>query len=135
MIDLEDLTFAYKGKIGKRRCYRVYHKDLLVIVYLSQKEKKLFSVKDLNTYGVAFIAEKNKDKEKFYKDQVLYLSIIFKRKIILRNLKARVIRVHHDKNIVACEFLELTRKQEYTLDELCLLIQKELLTYKKKEKK
>ena len=133
MIDLEDLTFVYKGRIGKRRCYRVYHKDLLVIVFLSQKEKKLFSVRDLNTYGVAFIAEK--DKDRFYKDQVLYLSIVFKRKIILRNLKARVIRVHHDKNIVACEFLELTRKQEYTLDELCLLIQKELLTYKKKEKK
>jgi len=133
MIDLEDLTFVYKGKLGERRCYRVYHKDLLVIVFLSQKEKKLFSVRDLNTYGVAFIAEK--DKDRFYKDQVLYLSIVFKRKIILRNLKARVIRVHHDKNIVACEFLELTRKQEYTLDELCLLIQKELLTYKKKEKK
>ena len=133
MIDLEDLTFVYKGRIGKRRCYRVYHKDLLVIVFLSQKEKKLFSVRDLNTYGVAFIAEK--DKDRFYKDQVLYLSIVFKRKIILRNLKARVIRVHHDKNVIACEFLELTRKQEYTLDELCLLIQKELLTYKKKEKK
>ena len=132
MIDLEDLTFVYKGKLGERRCYRVYHRDLLVIVFLSQKEKKLFSVRDLNTYGVAFIAEK--DKDRFYKDQVLYLSIVFKRKIILRNLKARVIRVHHDKNIIACEFLELTRKQEYTLDELCLLIQKELLKYKKKEK-
>ncbi len=129
MIDLEDLIFIYKGRIGKRRCYRVYHKDLLVIVNLSQKEKKLFSVKDLNTYGVAFIAEK--DKYKFYKDQILYLSIIFKRKIILRNLKARVIRVHHDKNVVACEFLDLTRRQEFMLDELCVLIQKELLKYKK----
>ena len=131
MIDLEDLTFVYKGRIGKRRCYRVYHKDLLVIVSLSQKHKKLFSVKDLNTYGVAFIVEK--DKDIFYKGQILYLSIIFKRKIILRNLKSRVIRVHPDKNFVACEFLDLTRKQEFTLDELCVSIQKELLKYKKKE--
>ncbi|GAB6161529.1 hypothetical protein JCM12298_06880 [Desulfothermus naphthae] len=78
MIEFEDLTFLYKGRIGKRLCYRVYHKDLFVVIKLNKNNKKrLFKVKNISTYGVAFIA----DKDKFYKSQVLYLFIIFKKKL------------------------------------------------------
>ena len=134
MIEFEDLTFLYKGRIGKRRCYRVYHKDLFVLIKLNKNNKKrLFKVKNISTYGVAFIADK--DKDKFYKGQILYLSIIFKKEIILKHLKAKVKRIHKEENIIACEFLDHTKEQEYILDRLCLLIQKEHLNTKRRTSK
>ena len=87
MIEFEDLTFLYKGRIGKRLCYRVYHKDLFVVIKLNKNNKKrLFKVKNISTYGVAFIA----DKDKFYKSQVLYLFIIFKKKLSWNILRPKL---------------------------------------------
>ncbi len=128
MMELENLTIIYKGKLGKRRCYRVFHRELKSIIKLPNNQKKLFDIKDLNTYGIAFYVDNPKNL--FNINDEVQVSIFFKKKLILKNIKARVIRIEN--NIVGCEFLNLTKKQEYTLDELCVTVQKELINMIKK---
>ncbi len=137
MVDISALCIIYKGRIGKRRCYRVYHPDLFLELVLDKGDTERFKVKDLSTFGVAFYPEKYKNE--FFIGKKLNLSIIFKKAYIIKNIEAQVIRIYkkekfNHKSVVCCKFTELHRKQEYIIDELCVSIQKELLSLSKKEK-
>jgi len=137
MIDIDTLCFIYKGRIGKRRCYRVYHPDLSLELVLDKGDIERFEVKDLSTFGVAFYPGKYKDE--FFVGKKLSLSIVFKGTYIVKNIEAQVIRIYkkknfHNKSVVCCKFTELHRELEYAIDELCVSIQKELLSLSKKEK-
>jgi len=91
MEKLNNLDVVYKGKLGKRRCYRVHYKGLKLEVYFNEKKKEIFEVKDINTYGVAFYA--GKYKEKFNTGDIILVSIILKKHYILKGIKALIKRI------------------------------------------
>ncbi len=124
MIDFfspDDFKIKFKGKWGQRRCVRVSHPQLKILLN-SEKE---YPVKDINTYGVAF---KCKDCG-YLPGDICSLSIVYKGEEILKDIKAKVKRLAQD--TVCCEFVDLGRQEEYTLDKLVLAIQKEEIKKKK----
>ncbi len=79
-----------------------------------------------------FFAQEYTDS--FRINDIIYMSIVFRRNFVLKDIRAQIKRIHKE-HIVCCEFLNLTRKQEYTLDKLCVTIQKELIKKFKKRRK
>ncbi len=133
MIDLnltEDISLVFKGKIGKRRCVRVFHESLFLIIENLKGKKLKLRPKDFNTYGAAFYRQK--DEDFFVKGEVLKCTVIFKGKVVVKDIDAKIVRVTPE--IVACEFVNLSRKNEYKLDELVLKIQKEQISKIKQKK-
>lgn len=124
-LNFEDEFFwTYKGKIGKRQCYRVFHEDLSLVIKNIQGENIKFPIKDLSSYGVAFYPQKYKDifvTNKEYKG-----SVIFKGEMVVQDIGLKVVRISQE--VVGCEFVTISRKDEYKLDELILSIQKEQIS-------
>ncbi len=118
-----ECNIRFKGKMGSRRCVRVSHPSLKV--RLSSGEE--FPVKDLNTYGVAF---KYKGSE-YLPGEVLTLSVYFKDREVLKDWRAKVKRLAGD--ALCCEFMDLGRREEYTLDALIVEIQKEEIKKRKQK--
>lgn len=128
---LGDDIIIYKGRISKRRCFRVYHPKLFVKINFFNEETHLFHVKNISSYGIAFYPF-NK-KELFSLNQQLLCSIIFESEVVVKDIKAKVVRITSD--AVCCEFFDLSRREEYKLDELVLKIQKDQIKLKKQKEK
>ncbi len=90
------------------------------------KGEHVFNVVDLSVSGCAF----QMPKKLLAEGQAFTLQMEVRQRVILADLRAKVIR-STDGGIVACNFLELTERQEYALDKLVLEIQKRMIEVSK----
>ncbi len=86
----------------------------------------IYKVVDLSVTGCAF----QMPKKILAEGHILTLQMEVRQRIILADIRARVIR-STDRGIVACNFVDLTERQEYSLDKLVLEIQKRIIEVSK----
>jgi hypothetical protein len=75
----------------------------------------------------------NSGKGSFEIGQKLTIALIYRKRLIVRELLARVVR--SQETIVACEFIDLDHRQEYRLDKFVLEVQKTLINKQKRQRK
>ena len=119
-----DYEFKWPDYGLPRKAYRISLPGLVVRI---KKNNQFYVVKDISACGLAF-RPLSKDED-FQVDQVVRLSLIFKKRLIVKELLAKVVR--RQEKIVACEFIELDHRQEYRLDKFVLEVQKEMINKKK----
>ncbi len=108
---------------GQRLAYRA---NVNGIEARLNKGADVYNVVDLSVTGCAFQVPKKILSE----NQTITLQLEVRQRVILADIRAIVIR-STSQGIVACNFLELTERQEYALDKLVLEIQKRIIEVNK----
>jgi hypothetical protein len=121
-------TFNWPDEGMPRKAYRISLPGLVVRI---KEQKKFYVVKDISACGVAF--SPNSGKGSFEIGQKLTIALIYRKRLIVRELLARVVR--SQETIVACEFIDLDHRQEYRLDKFVLEVQKILINKQKRQRK
>ncbi|WP_457571234.1 PilZ domain-containing protein [Desulfovulcanus sp.] len=126
---LIDFDVKYPGEEQlKRQAYRIKLPGLKVS--LEGERQNLFPVLDLSATGMAFEPARHVH---FMEGALINVSLWWQNKLILSNLKARIVRVAN--KLVACQFEEMDYRQELKLDKFILEVQKKMISLKKKSGK
>lgn len=108
-----------------RKAYRI---SLPGLVLKIKERQQFYVVEDISACGVAFRPSSANDS--FQVEQELTMSLVFKKRLIVKELLAKVVR--RAEKIIACEFIELDHRQEYRLDKFVLEVQKIMINKQKK---
>lgn len=124
----DEYSFNWPNFDLPRKAYRISLPGL--VVWIKEKQH-FFVVEDISACGVAFRPFSANDS--FQVNQQLSMSIYFKKRLIVKDLLAKVVR--RAEKIIACEFDGLDHRQEYRLDKFVLEVQKTMINKRKKAEK
>lgn len=111
-LDDFEVKFTYHSK---RRAFRVKAEDLKIKI-----DNKIYTVRDLSSVGLSFWLPSGQNIT-LQENQIISFTLFTENKDILEG-EVRIVRKKTD--YIACEFLNLTKKQEMLLDKLVLEEQK-----------
>jgi len=121
-----DFDIKIDGDDKLRQAYRTRVPGLDVRV-VTKAGPQDFAVLDISATGFAF-----SDNPRGYSPgMILSCDLLLGKRLFLGDLKAKVMRVLDQKNIIGCNFETMERRQEIKLDKLVLEVQKRLIELRK----
>lgn len=119
------LDFSFESACRSDR--KVYRAAVQGISAALEDPPLAVQVRDVSTFGVSFAAQTHA----FHVGQRVRVSLYIGNRLFLRSLDAHIVRLIEN-GYVACEFIDLSRRQEFAMDKLVLEVQKRLILLHRK---
>ncbi|WP_045215280.1 PilZ domain-containing protein [Desulfonatronovibrio magnus] len=123
----DQLQIDYESS-SPRKAYRVAVPNLKAKIKNMPEE---FPALDISAGGMALSLSHMKEHG-LEEGLEVELSILIKNRVFLDEIKGKIVKI--DDNMAACQFSEITLRQEARLDKLILEVQKKMLEFHRKKK-